>query len=232
MKKNEFRAVIKYLHMKDLTPKEIKAELDNVHSTSALAFATVYNWINEFKRDHTSTCDVPRSGRPIEAATPKIIHKVHDMVLTDRRVKVHELVEVTGISHGTVISILHEQLSMKKQSARWVSRLLTVDHKRDRVMISKQYLEMFQHNPDEFLHRFTVDETWIYYFTPETKEQSKQWISPGEPASKKAKTVKSIRKVMASFLGCTQYNLYRLPSIEANDQWRLLRNYWTVSTTF
>ena len=35
MEKNEFRTMIKHLHMKDLTPKEIEAELDNVHSTSA-----------------------------------------------------------------------------------------------------------------------------------------------------------------------------------------------------
>jgi len=81
-----------------------------------------------------------------------------------------------------------------------VPRLLTVDHKRDRVTISKQYLEMFQRNPDEFLRRFiTVDEAWIHYFTPETKEQSKQWTSPDEPVSKK--TIKSAGKVMASFLG-------------------------------
>ena len=46
MEKNEFRAVIKHLHMKGLTPKEIKAELDNVHSTSAPAFVTIYNWVN------------------------------------------------------------------------------------------------------------------------------------------------------------------------------------------
>jgi len=26
-------------------------------------------------------------------------------------------------------------------------------------------------------------------------------------------------------LGCTQYNLYQLPFIEANDQWRLLRSF-------
>jgi len=32
MEKNEFRAVIKHLHVKDL---KIKAELDNIHSTSA-----------------------------------------------------------------------------------------------------------------------------------------------------------------------------------------------------
>jgi len=53
MKKNEFHAVIK--HMKDLTSKEIKAELNNVHNTSAPAFATVYNWVNEFKRGRTSS---------------------------------------------------------------------------------------------------------------------------------------------------------------------------------
>jgi len=144
--------------MKGLTPKEIKAKLDNVHSTFALAFATVYNWVNEFKRGRTSTCDAPRSGYPIEAATSEIIDKVHDIVLIDRRVKMRELVEATGILHGTVISIVHEQLGMKKLSARWVPRLL--DHKRDRVTISKQYLEMIQRNPDEFLRQFiTVDET-------------------------------------------------------------------------
>ncbi|KAG5328737.1 SETMR methyltransferase, partial [Acromyrmex charruanus] len=88
MEKNEFRAVIKkHLHMKDLTPKEIKAELDNVHSTSsAPEFATVYNWVNEFKCG-TSTCDAPRSGRPIEAATLEIIDK--STILTDRRVKAY-----------------------------------------------------------------------------------------------------------------------------------------------
>ena len=101
--------------------------LDNVHSTSAPAFTTVYNWVNEFKCGRTSTCDALHSGRPIEVATPEIIDKIHDIVLTDRRVKVRELVEATVISHGTVISILHEQLDMKKLPARWVPRLLAVN---------------------------------------------------------------------------------------------------------
>ena len=75
--------------------------------------------------------------------------------------------------------------------------MFAVDHKHYRV--TKQCLEMFQRNPDEFLCRFiTVDETWIHYFTPETKEQSKQWTSRGEPALKKTKTndgdLKRLRK--------------------------------------
>ena len=77
---------------------------------STSVFATVHNWVNEFKCGRTSTYDALRSRRPIEVATPEIIDKVHDIVLTDRRVKVREIVETTGISHGTVISILHEQL--------------------------------------------------------------------------------------------------------------------------
>ena len=120
MEKNEFRAVIKYLYMKGLK----KSKLDNVHSISAPAFATVYNWVNEFKRGRTSICDALLSEHPIEATTPEIIDKVHDIVLTDRRVKVRELVEATDILYDTVISILHEQLGTKKLLARWVPRFL------------------------------------------------------------------------------------------------------------
>ena len=44
----------------------------------------------------------------------------------------------------------------------------------------------------------TVDETQIHHFTPETKEQSKQWTEAGGSAPKKAKTVQQAGKVMAS----------------------------------
>jgi len=54
----------------------------------------------------------------------------------------------------------------------------------------------------------TVDETWIHWYTPETKEQSKQWTSPGEPAQKKAKTVPSAGKVMATVFWDSQGVIY------------------------
>ena len=43
MKNSEFRTVIKHLYLKGLTPKDIKAELDEVHDTYVPVFATVYN---------------------------------------------------------------------------------------------------------------------------------------------------------------------------------------------
>lgn len=44
----------------------------------------------------------------------------------------------------------------------------------------------------------TVDEAWIHYHTPETREQPKQWISTGERAPKKAKFGHSANKVLAT----------------------------------
>ena len=84
--------MIKHLHLKGLTPKEIKDELDEVHGTSAAVFATVYNWANEFKRSRTSIKDEHRSGRPVKVTTPEIIDKIHDIVLSDRRIKLREII--------------------------------------------------------------------------------------------------------------------------------------------
>ncbi|KAG5323088.1 SETMR methyltransferase, partial [Pseudoatta argentina] len=203
---------------KEITTREQLIAETEAYFTSAPAFATVtmfqcnldeflHRFITVDETWNVHTCPVPMAKfnefryelLPHPAYSPDLAP--YDYFLSPNlkkwfggkrfRVKIRELVEVTGISHGTVIAILHEQLGMKKLSARWMPRLLTVDHKRDRVTISKQCLEIFQRNPDEFLRRFiTVDESWIHYFTSETKKQSKQWTSSSEPAPKKAKTKK------------------------------------------
>ena len=72
------------------------------------------------KHGRTSTKDGRCSGRPVEVTTPEMIDKIHDMVLSDRRIKVCEKVEATGISQGTVFSTLHEKLGVKKILTRWI----------------------------------------------------------------------------------------------------------------
>ena len=77
-----------------------------------------------------STNDAERSGRPNKVTTPEMIDKIHVIVLKDRRMEVCQIVEIVGISDERVCNILHEHLDMKKLSARWVPRLLTIDQKR------------------------------------------------------------------------------------------------------
>ena len=199
MEKSEFRVLIKHYFLRKKTIAQTKAKLDKYYGDSAPSLSMIKKWFTEFRCGRTSTENAERSGRPVEVSTPETIKKIHDMVLADRRLKVREIVEAIGISHGSVVSILSDHLGMRKLSARWVPRLLTIDHKRNRVTVSQECLALFNRNMDEYLRRFvTVDETWIHHNTPETKQQSKQWVSQGESAPKKAKVGLSANKVMAT----------------------------------
>ena len=199
MEKIGCRYVIQYFHLKGFSPTNIKEELDSTLGDSAPSFTTVKYWVSEFKRGRKSCEDEHRSGRPNEVTAPETVKKIHKMVLADRRVKVRELADMVGISKSAVHRILTQHLHMKKLCARWVPRLLTMEQKQCREDVSAECLIKFRSNKAEFLRRFiTMDETWVHHVTPETKEQSKQWTARGESAPKKAKTIPSAGKVMAS----------------------------------
>jgi hypothetical protein len=67
------------------------------------------------------------------------------------------------------------------------------------VKISEQCLERFIKNKTDLVHRFiTMDETWIHHYTPESKQQSKQWTEASCSAPKKTSSVPSAGKFMAS----------------------------------
>ena len=128
------------------------------------------------------------------------------MLLDDRRMKVREIAETIGISKESVGYIFREELDMKKLCARWVPRLLAADQKRTRMEISEQCSERFNKNETDFMHRFiTMDETWIHHYTPESKQQSKQWTEAGCSAPKKTRLVPSAGKVMASVFWDAEY---------------------------
>ena len=61
-----------------------------------------------------------------------------------------------------------------------------LDHKHTRVEMSEQSLTRFQLNQQDFLRQFvTTDETWVHYYTPKTKQRSKQWKHAESPPPKK-----------------------------------------------
>ena len=63
-----------------------------------------------------------------------------------------EVADMVKISTERMRHILHEHLSMKKMSVRWVLVLV-----------------LFQRNQMEFLRRFvTIGETWIHCYTPDS----------------------------------------------------------------
>jgi histone-lysine N-methyltransferase SETMAR len=189
MGKIEHPAVIKFFVKEGLTPNEIHSKFIKVYGDSSPSFSTIKKWAAVFKLGRASLEDDPREERP-KSKTPEIIKQVHDMVLDDRRMKMREIAETIGISKEYVGYILHEELDMNKLCARWVPRLLTADQKRTPMKIFEQCLDRFNKNKTDFVRRFiTMDETWIHHYTPESKQQSKQWTEAGCSAPKKTRSI-------------------------------------------
>lgn len=193
------RAIIRYLGLKGLTPKEIFEDMAKTLGEDAPSYSTVKRWAADFRRGRENLEDDARSGRPATATTEEMIDDVHDIIFADRRISERRIAVELEISQERVHNIIHQELGMSKVSARWVPRLLTPDQKRSRRLISKDNLALFEQDPEDFLQRFiTMDETWVHHYQPESKQQSRQWKHPGSPTPKKAKNVKSAGKVMAS----------------------------------
>ena len=122
-------------------PKEMHAILRETLGEHAPSYATVKNWVAQFKRGDFSTCDAPRPGRPKTATTPEIIDQIHEIILEDRRISAKSIAEQLGISRERVGSIIHGDLDMWKLSAKWAPKCQKADQKRQRCQSSEQILD-------------------------------------------------------------------------------------------
>jgi len=129
----------------------------------------------------------------------EIIDHNNELILENRRISAKLKAEQLGISHERVGSTIHEDLNMRKLSAKWVPKCLNADQKRQRCQTTEQILEFFRCDPNDFLSRLvTMDGTWLYHYDPETKQQSMEWRHSGSPRPKKFRVQKSARKFIAS----------------------------------
>ncbi|GFN88373.1 histone-lysine N-methyltransferase SETMAR [Plakobranchus ocellatus] len=107
------------------------------YSEYAMSMTQVYQWCSWFKDCRTSLQDEPRSGRPNTANNDWNTARVDELIKVDKRVKVKEISLKLDIPKTNVYEIFHDKLGYRKVSARWVPKMLSDEHKRQRVEISK-----------------------------------------------------------------------------------------------
>jgi len=88
---------------------------------------------------------------PKTVTTQKIIDQIYELILEVRRISAKSIAEQLGISRERVESILHDELDVRKLSAKWVPKCLNTDQKRQRCQSSEQHLELFRRDPNDFL---------------------------------------------------------------------------------
>ena len=115
------KRAVKFLFLQGKAPKEIHAILTETLGERAPSYATVKNWVAQFKRGDFSTCVAPRPGRTKTVTTTEIIDQIHELNLEDHRISTKSIADQLGISHDPVRSVIHEDLEMRN-SARSGSR--------------------------------------------------------------------------------------------------------------
>ena len=103
------KAVIEFLAFEGNAAKEISGRLQNVYGDSALSYTSVKRWVTHFKSGGSSSItDKPRSGRPSTAVTEENRTLVDELIRSDGRITVREIVERIGTGHNAAQNIISE----------------------------------------------------------------------------------------------------------------------------
>ena len=201
--KFELRSTIRFLTAKKCSGAEIHRELCSVYGVGCMSLQMVNRWRKEFEQGREEVFDEARSGRPTDAVSDENVELVRQLIKEDARYTLDELHERL-LSRGdccrsSIRTIIHDRLGLRKLSARWVPRLLTYEHKKNRMGAALSFLSSYQAEGEQLLQRVvTGDETWVYHYTPESKRSSMEWVEKGGRPPKKCKTVFSACKVLAT----------------------------------
>ena len=91
MEKAEFRVLRKHCFLMGENDVQAKQWLDKCYSDSAPLETTVKRWYVDLKRSRTDTNDAECSSRQNSAVVPENTKKLHNLVLGDCKLKLHEI---------------------------------------------------------------------------------------------------------------------------------------------
>lgn len=195
----EIRSVIRFLNAKKVKPSEIYRQICEVYGQTAMSDSMVRRWVRQFNEGRDQVHDEERCGRP-SLVTDELVHAIEEKLKQNRKFTISALaMEFPQISRSLIHEIVNEKLKFRKLCSRWVPKILTEQHKKQRMGSALQFLTRYNEDGDDFLSRIvTGDETWVSYDTPETKRQSMEWRHTSSPTKVKPKQILTPRKLMCT----------------------------------
>jgi hypothetical protein len=101
-----------------------------------------------------------------------------------------------GLSYGSCQHIITDEVNMSWIEAKFVPCLLNNGHRDFRVQVCTEVQEAVRRDPNFLSRVITGDESWVYDYDPETKQQSSQLKTPSSSWPKKARHGRSNIKSM------------------------------------
>ena len=192
----EERYAIKFCFKLGKNGTETYGILQTAFGASCMNRTSVFEWHKRFKEGRESVRDDERCGRSKEIRTPELIGQIKNFMDKDRHVSIETISAQFDVSVGTVHTIIHDELKMKKICAKFVPKMLREDQKERRCHDSREMVKLINSDPAVLDALVTCNESWIYCYDPETKRQSSQRKHAGSPRPKKARQSKSTHKLL------------------------------------
>ena len=139
--KTEISSYIKCCIRLNIDSKQIFNELCGIYGLQTISMHTVFRWVKALKAGKFSVEDDTHPGRPKKSGTKANIAAVKIVVEQDARLSVKDIACCTGISEGSVQTILKKRLDLTKVCARWVPHLLTEEQKTQCLKCARELLK-------------------------------------------------------------------------------------------
>lgn len=167
--------------------------IKNTSIDATLSRAQIQVWFNRFKSGQISINDNVRKNKPLTATHDNNVLMAKKLIMKNRKITIKEVAEQLEISYGSAKTILNKKLMLKKINCKWIPRILNKGEKEARIKSSKKCVKIFNLIKNRII---TEDETFIYYFDPKFKSESRVWKGPGSPTPKIMKNSRTMKKLM------------------------------------
>ena len=120
----EKRYAIKFCFKLGKNAAKTYGMLQTAFEASCMNRASVSEWHKKFKVGRGSVRDDERCGRSKEVSTPELISQIKNFMDKDRRVSIETISAQFDVSEGTVFTIIHKELKMRKICTKFLPSVL------------------------------------------------------------------------------------------------------------
>ena len=156
--------------------------------------ATIFRLCRQFMSGARTLEDDDRCSRMATTVTPEDVPRVESLIKKGPNMTNAEIQDSMKISSGSLTCIPYDCLGVRRRCTRCVSNNLSAEQKQDGCT---HMLRKFDGGRSPRVWDIvTGEETWVYQYDPETKQQSAVWVFPDENPPVKFKRNRSAFKQM------------------------------------
>ena len=149
---DEQRTAIKFCVLNGKNRKEAMEMLVKAYGDAAPKRTALHKCYSRYDNGYESVMVEQRSGRPASLTSQKV-QEIKELLDKDKRIMVREVSQRVDCSVGTVHTIIHENLNLRRLCARWIPKMLSKCQKAQRVESCRRFVQRFEREGEDFLSR-------------------------------------------------------------------------------